>query len=273
MPPFDRAAADGPLDSLDGARFFASDRLPPMTSTVAKAWEAIEAVLDDETRRSLRRPASAAQLAKAASVLGPLPASLRALLACHDGMREPLHLNVRLLSTSEITKTWRMRMRSSKTDEYHWSPSWIPFTDADGDHLCLDAKTGRVLEFHNAGPRPSSVAPSLLAWLGRAPRLVRAEQRQNRRRAAMLPPAPERGTKRERERLARLDGQLHFFAGWVGDLEREWKGPAPEERVFDYSASPLRVRDVVARSLEVGHLVKVTGGYRLTPKGRRIRRA
>ncbi len=243
-------------------------------STVVKAWEAIESALDEEIVRALRPPASAAVLAKAAAVLGTLPAPMRALLARHDGMRDsPLFLNVRLLPIAEIVKTWRMRLESSESVPYEWSRGWIPITDADGDHVCLDAKSGRIVGFTNAGARARVIAPSLLAWLRRVPRYIRAERNEDRRRAALLP-RELGGTKREREKRAKVDDELQFFVGFVESLEREWKGPAPSVRVFDYRPiARLRAAEVVARSLELGHVTKVRGGFRTTPKGRRFQNA
>ena len=242
-------------------------------STVRRAWEAIEAALDEATARALRPPVSAARLAKAAAVLGPLPAPLRTLLARHDGMRDtPLYLNVRLLPSDEIVKVWRMRVETGKSVPYKWSRDWVPITDADGDHVCLDRKTGRIIAFANAGARARVVAPSLLAWLRCLPRYIRAERNEDTRRAELLPGGPRASSKREREKQAKVDGELGFFLGFVQYLESTWKGPAPLARVLDYRAvSRARAAEVLARSLELGHVTEVGGGLRMTAKGRRFR--
>jgi len=81
-------------------------------------------------------------------------------------------------------------------------PDWLPITDADGDHVCVDKKS-RVLAFTNAGASARVIAPSLVAWLGRVPRYIRAERNEDSRRAAQpsllrhacSPTVPSRGSK------------------------------------------------------------------------------
>jgi cell wall assembly regulator SMI1 len=242
-------------------------------SAVGQAWEAIELALDEATVRALRPPVSAARLAKAREVLGPLPASMRALLAHHDGMRDaPLFLNVRLLPLDQIIKTWRMRLQSSESDSYEWSRGWIPLTDADGDHVCLDKKTGRVIGFTNAGARARVIAPTLLTWLRRLPGYIRAERNEERRRAALLPSSGAGASKRERERTQKVDGELGFFVGFIEHLERVWDGKVPVARALGYRpVARVRAQEVLDRSLELGHVARVPEGFRTTPKGRRFR--
>lgn len=70
-----------------------------------------------------------------------------------------MFLNVRLLGASEIAKTWRMRSALREDAPYEWSSEWLPLTEADGDYLCLDRKSGRVLELRSSGRKPGVVAP------------------------------------------------------------------------------------------------------------------
>jgi cell wall assembly regulator SMI1 len=245
------------------------------------AWVDVEAVVDDDVRRALRPGASAARLAALVKSVGKLPPALRSLLARHDGMRAvPLFLNVRLLGASEIVKTWRMRAALREDAPYDWHSDWLPMTEADGDYLCVDRKSGRVLELRTTGRKARVVAPSLAAWFGRVPRLILGERRSDAKRAGLLPKPSTELPKRVRERLAKLDDEQEYFVRYAADLQTiwqkrpEWKGAAPAFCVLDYHpVARLRAADVVARALELGYIERIGDAFRTTAKGRRVRDA
>lgn len=111
------------------------------------------------------------------------------------------------------------------------------------------------------------------------PRFILAERRSEKKKAGLRPKPPAGLSKRERERLARLDEEHAFFVRFVADLEdqwkkTEWKGAAPGFRVLDYRAvSRARAADVIARALDLAYIERVGAGYRTTAKGRRVRDA
>ncbi len=243
-----------------------------MTST-HQSWRAIEGALEPRVRRTLRRGARRERIEELEHAVGRIPASLRAHLSEHDGMRrEPLYLNVRLLGVAEIVKTWRMRIQTSELVGYTWHAVWIPITDADGDHICVDRHSERVIGFTNAGARSRVIAPGLDAWLARVPRFIRDERRSDRRLHDAIPTLPPSMPKRERDRVAKLDQELPLFIAYLTDLGRA-SGSASRERALGYRPiARVKSAEVVKRASELGCIRVVAGEWKVTPFGKRMSR-
>ncbi len=102
----------------------------------------------------------------------PLPASLRALLAWHNGQSTDsiarFEQDWSLMSAEQIAAAKQALDGSGGDPAQGWQPAWIPFLDNDaGDYLCLDAGQpgAPVRAFWLGKAEHPVVAPSLEAWL------------------------------------------------------------------------------------------------------------
>lgn len=119
--------------------------------------------------QALRPAATAAELdALQAHVGNTLPASLRTLLAWHNGQKEDrpggFEQDWRFLSTEQIDKSRRELLETPREAGAAWLPI---FEDGNGDYLFLDTSTTPApLRAYWAGQAEQpTVAPSLEAWL------------------------------------------------------------------------------------------------------------
>jgi cell wall assembly regulator SMI1 len=102
----------------------------------------------------------------------PLPASLRALLAWHNGQTPEtlarFEADWSLMSAREIADAKQELDAQAAGGATGWQAAWVPFLDNDdGDYVCLDtAQPGApVREFWQDRREHPVVAPSLEAWL------------------------------------------------------------------------------------------------------------
>lgn len=141
---------------------------PWPTASAADAWDYLEPVLARRHRPlldDLRPGASDADLARAAATLGvELPPSFQAFYRRHDGQEgnaPGFWFGMTFLSLDGIVARWQMwqdlladdpatygRPGDSASvppdviDSRYIHPGWIPFADADGNHLGLDFAPG-----------------------------------------------------------------------------------------------------------------------------------
>jgi cell wall assembly regulator SMI1 len=137
--------------------------------------------------------AGPAELAGLQKNLGlPLPHSLRALLAWHNGQSTDTIARFEqywsLMSTDQIGEAKSELDANVLQDKTGWQPAWIPFLENDaGDYVCLDTSQAKapVREFWLDRMEHPVVAPSLEAWLAeRIEAMERGEYYED----------PERGT-------------------------------------------------------------------------------
>ncbi|MGJ4746723.1 SMI1/KNR4 family protein [Leptospira sp. SA-E8] len=110
-----------------------------------------------ENKEELLNPGSKANLKK-------LPQPLQKLYSIADGQKEEfpnLFLGYSFQSFSDSAKAKKMLDELADEEnwvEEWWDKNWYPFGDGGtGDHLVLDKKTGRVLEFiHDSDERPEN---------------------------------------------------------------------------------------------------------------------
>jgi cell wall assembly regulator SMI1 len=159
---------------------------------IRECWTVIEDVLRTQAPRlyaTLAAPASEAEIAELEQIIGlRLPSDLTASLRCHNGQRDPSRLwsltdGGMLLSTSGIAESWRIvdsvhRDLLSQpppvpgyTPEPWWKATLIPFTDAEGDMLCIDTDAalgshyGQVIWHVHDDSLSSPIALSYAQWL------------------------------------------------------------------------------------------------------------
>jgi cell wall assembly regulator SMI1 len=101
-----------------------------------------------------------------------LPASLRTLLAWHNGQSEDrlggFEQDWQLMSTSQIENTYRELLKQQSETGPSWQPPWLPvFEDGNGDYLFVDTSTSSApLRACWAGQAEQpTLGPSLEAWL------------------------------------------------------------------------------------------------------------
>jgi cell wall assembly regulator SMI1 len=122
----------------------------------------------------------------------PLPESLKALLAWHNGQSADtiarFEQHWALMSTAQIAEAKSELDANALEDKTGWQPAWIPLLDNDaGDYVCLDTSeaSAPVREFWLDRTEHPIVAASLEAWLAeRIDAMERGQYHQD----------PERGT-------------------------------------------------------------------------------
>jgi cell wall assembly regulator SMI1 len=128
----------------------------PMSElTIPDLWSRIERVLEQqaaEAAATLAGPATDQQIEELEAAIGQtLPGDLRSSLKVHDGQRDPTRCHAfcgegMLLSVAEIADRWKMVTEIDEENRFSaapgqgpwWKASCIPFTDADGNMLCVD---------------------------------------------------------------------------------------------------------------------------------------
>jgi cell wall assembly regulator SMI1 len=118
-------------------------------------WQRIERVLQThapDTAATLAPPATEEEIqALEAAIRLSLPADLRASLRLHNGQNDPTRCHSFcgegiLLDTKQIAERWKMVTEIDERERFSaapgqgpwWKTSCIPFTDAEGDMLCID---------------------------------------------------------------------------------------------------------------------------------------
>jgi cell wall assembly regulator SMI1 len=139
-----------------------------MSDLICDLWQRIERVLQrhaPETAATIAPPATDQEIKSLETVIGlALPVPLRASLKVHNGQLDPTWCHSFcgdgiLLGTSEIADRWRMTTEIDNDNQFSatagqgqwWKTTCIPFTDAEGDMLCVDMdpalgdRTGEVV--------------------------------------------------------------------------------------------------------------------------------
>lgn len=118
-------------------------------------WQRIERVLQTHapvTAATLAAPATDQEIAALEAATGlKLPADLRASLKIHNGQNDPTRCHAFsgegiLLDTRQIADHWRTVTEIDASERFSaapgqgpwWKTSCIPFTDAEGNMLCVD---------------------------------------------------------------------------------------------------------------------------------------
>ncbi|MDH4323977.1 MAG: SMI1/KNR4 family protein [Betaproteobacteria bacterium] len=157
-------------------------------TSIGDLWQRIERALErhaPEAAATLAPPATEEQVAALeAAIRQALPADLRASLRVHDGQSDPTGCHSfcdggMLLNTVEIADRWRMvtemdeenRASAAPGQGPWWKTSCIPFTDAEGDKLCVDmdpslgSRTGEVVCHIHDSEIERGLGASYEAWL------------------------------------------------------------------------------------------------------------
>lgn len=157
-------------------------------TTIDDLWCRIERVLKTHapnTATTLAPPASERELADLESAIRlTLPPDLRASLKIHNGQIDPTRCHAFcgegiLLSTSKIADRWRMVTEIDEDSRFDYAPGqgpwWkttcIPFTDAEGNMLCVDMdpaledRMGEVVCHVHDGEIERGLGTSFKDWL------------------------------------------------------------------------------------------------------------
>ena len=162
---------------------------------IRELWTRIEGVLRQhvpDTARTLAVPATDQEINELEEAIGlKLPADFRESLGIHDGQDDPTRCHSFcsdgvLAGTKKIAETWRMlteidgeilqKYYSHLEPDGHgawWNRHWVPFTDAEGDCLCINlnpelrpgAAFGEIVAFVHDNPHEPGIAPSYGVWL------------------------------------------------------------------------------------------------------------
>jgi cell wall assembly regulator SMI1 len=159
-----------------------------MSDAIHDLWQRIERVLKQhapETAGTLAPPATDQEIdALEAAICQTLPTDLRASLKIHNGQRDPSRCHAfcgegMLLTTAEIADRWNIvteidedvRFSAAPGRGPWWKKSCIPFTDAEGNMLCVDmdpslgSRTGEVVCHVHDGEIERGLGASYQAWL------------------------------------------------------------------------------------------------------------
>jgi molybdopterin molybdotransferase len=126
-----------------------------MSDVIPRLWLGIERVLQEhalEAATTLAPPATDEDIANLEAAIGlSLPADLRLSLKIHNGQNDPTRCHAFtdegiLLGTHDIADRWKMvteideseRGREAPGQGPWWKTTCIPFTDAEGNMLCID---------------------------------------------------------------------------------------------------------------------------------------
>ena len=167
---------------------------------IRECWSVIDDVLRMQAPRlfaTLAAPASEAEIADLEQIIGlRLPNDLMASLRCHNGQRDPSRLwsltdGGMLLSTSQIAESWQigdsvhldLLSQRPPVPGYRPAPWWkatlIPFTDAEGDMLCIDtdaalgSHSGQVIWHGHDDSLSAPIAESYALWLANVASRIR----------------------------------------------------------------------------------------------------
>jgi cell wall assembly regulator SMI1 len=151
-------------------------------------WRRIERVLQThapETAKTLARPATDQELAELeATIKLTLPTDLRLSLLIHNGQNDETRCHSFcgegvLLDTKQIAYRWKMTTEIDEAEQFSaaprqgpwWKTSCIPFTDAEGNMLCVDMdpalgnRIGEVVCHVHDSEIERGLAASFGAWL------------------------------------------------------------------------------------------------------------
>lgn len=163
-----------------------------MTPDVREFWRRIETILLEyapETAKTVASPATEREIEELEQLVGlVLPETFKQSLRVHNGQNDPTKCHSFtgegiLLNAREIGQAWKtlseldedFRKKESGWDTHGfgawWSRNWVPFTDSDGDSLCLNLspqlgnRIGEVIAFIHDNPHEPGIAPSFVDWL------------------------------------------------------------------------------------------------------------
>lgn len=157
-------------------------------ASILDLWRRIERVLEQhapETAATLAPPATDQDInVLEAAINQPLPADLRASLKVHNGQRDPTRCHAfcgegMLLATTEIADRWKMVTEIDEDNRFSaapgqgpwWKTTCIPFTDAEGNMLCVDmdsslaGRTGEVVCHVHDSEIERGLGDSYKVWL------------------------------------------------------------------------------------------------------------
>jgi cell wall assembly regulator SMI1 len=166
-------------------------------TNIRELWNRIERVLEEhapEAAATLAEPATDQQIEKLEAAIGlTLPRDLRLSLKVHDGQRDPTRCHAfcgegMLLSVAEIADRWKMITEIDEENRFSaapgqgpwWKASCIPFTDADGNMLCVDmdpalgSRMGEVVCHVHDSQIERGLSASYAAWLSSLVKLLEA---------------------------------------------------------------------------------------------------
>jgi cell wall assembly regulator SMI1 len=170
---------------------FGSTAMKNQENDLLGIWQRIESVLNNhvpETASTLSPPATDDQIRELEIAIGlMLPDDFRNSLKVHNGQIDPGKLHSFtyegvFLDTKGIADTWKMltdldegfRQRETNWDTHGhvewWNRHWIPYTDANGDSLCINMnptaeRRGEIVCFVHDNPHEPGIAPSFGQWL------------------------------------------------------------------------------------------------------------
>jgi cell wall assembly regulator SMI1 len=138
-------------------------------SKLKPALDALERAVssaDEAVKKSLRKGASDAALAKLEKAAGTLGEDLEAWFRWHDGQSGATSIgpskNDRLLSSAESLSAWRFLEREGHAP---WRSQWLPVMEnGAGDYVVVDRKNGKLLRYYHDDKERPSVATSLATW-------------------------------------------------------------------------------------------------------------
>ena len=154
-----------------------------MTSNIGNLWSEIEGHLAAHAETvlpTLNPPASEAEIKSLERFTGePIPEDLRESLLIHNGQSDPSRLQIlcdagTLLSVADMHRVWTFLtdtdagMGPPPNGIVWWNPKYLPFTDYEGDHLCLDRRPdslGEVVWQIHDGEIERNIHPTYTAWL------------------------------------------------------------------------------------------------------------
>jgi cell wall assembly regulator SMI1 len=164
--------------------------MPNSTNKIQGLWQRIERVLEayaPETMRTLAPPATDHDIAELEkSIKLTLPTDLRDSLKVHNGQNDPTRCHSIcgegiFLNAAEIAERWRMNTEIDEAESRRspavpgrgpwWKRSCIPFTDAEGNMLCIDMdatlgnRVGEIICHVHDSEIERGLGDSLEEWL------------------------------------------------------------------------------------------------------------
>ena len=158
----------------------------PVLITITTAWNAIERELTVHAPTvlpTLNGPATDGDIERLESTIGhTIPNDLRASLELHNGQDDPSRLQLLceagiLLSIDRMLEVWEMMTKinhdlddqiSDCSGVEWWNPAYLPISDSEGDHLCINLLAddfGEVLWHVHDNGIEHHVFPSYTDWL------------------------------------------------------------------------------------------------------------